>query len=707
MTTMPTMPTMLESIDGPEVRRLDSAFEAGGFSTDTRQAIWRSVAGILAHGPTGSEGARGTTGLALGYVQSGKTTSITALTAAAADSGYRIVVALLGVTNLLLDQNTARIDKALEISIRTDYRWVIMANPRGRIAATALSDWLARGRVILMPVLKHAGRLRALAEVLHWANISEVPILIIDDEADQASLNTRASDDSESETYSAVRRLRAVAQTHLYVQYTATPYAPLLLEPGNLLSPQFLEVLTPGPGYTGGREFFVDEADRVIRPIPTVDEQAPKGLPVQLPSSLNTALACFVAGSALLLAQDREFAPISMLVHSTYKTDVQERYRFLVDRRIKQWLRAADESGSDRRLLNPILEERDRLVVAGARPLDEAAFLKQLRLVLREATLWLVNSASDVRRVDWNVAPIHILVGGNKLDRGFTVEGLTVTYMNRPASPQIDTLEQRARAFGYRRDLLPYCQFFASPKTLQTLRGVVLTEYDLRAELEDWIENGGTIEGWSKRIGLLLPPGTKPTRDSVLAAMDRFNDLTGGWHSLRRPSFEEPHIASNRALIERIGLPAATLMMFGRLGHRIMRLGSPQELVELILEPWAIAHDSPGWRHRDIIDLVRRLPTTVDVVVSMLEAEGGGPRLRKFDPQLGFVNLFQGEDIGYRPGTGMYPGDRKLFDRDESPDLVELQIHRVRPRDVEGVDEVLTLAGNFGGNLIVRRRSGD
>ena len=104
--------------------------------------------------------------------------------------------------------------------------------------------------------------------------------------------------------------------------------------------------------------------------------------------------------------------------------------------------------------------------------------------------MWLVNSASDVNRVDWKVAPVHVLVGGNKLDRGFTVEGLTVTYMNRPASEQLDTIEQRARAFGYRSDLLPYCQFFATPRTLKVLREIVDTEYDLRAQLRDWLDSG-------------------------------------------------------------------------------------------------------------------------------------------------------------------------------------------------------------------------
>ena len=130
-----------------------------------------------------------------------------------------------------------------------------------------------------------------------------MPVLIIDDEADQASLNTEVNQGLESRTYDALTQLRAAVPRHLYVQFTATPYAPLLLEPDDHLRPDFIELLQPGEGYTGGREFFVDHADVVVRPIPTLDEQAPRSLPTQLPKSLVEAFGSFVAGTALLLAK--------------------------------------------------------------------------------------------------------------------------------------------------------------------------------------------------------------------------------------------------------------------------------------------------------------------------------------------------------------------------------------------------------------------
>jgi len=100
----------------------------------------------------------------LGYVQSGKTTAITALIAAAADAGYRIVVAMLGSTNLLLDQNQERLATALGLDTREDYRWVSMPNVAGVAKTKELKNWLARDRTLLLPVLKHPGSYRSVGQ---------------------------------------------------------------------------------------------------------------------------------------------------------------------------------------------------------------------------------------------------------------------------------------------------------------------------------------------------------------------------------------------------------------------------------------------------------------------------------------------------------------------------------------------------------------
>ena len=692
-------------MNSTERARLDAHMSAR-IDDRTRAGIWGAVDEILSHGPLAGTGQSGSTGLVLGYVQSGKTTAITATIAAAADAGYRVVIALLGSTNLLLDQNKARLADALGIGSRTDYRWVEIANPSADRGGKEVASWLGRDRCVLIPVLKHAGRINALAGALTHvaAEYPGLPVLIVDDEADQASLNTQVNQGAESRVYEAVSALRTAAPRHVYVQFTATPYAPLLLEADDHLRPDFVVLLQPGRGYTGGREFFVDSADIVIRPIPTLDEQPPRTLPTMLPRSLVNAWGSFVAGSALLLGADSTAAPVSMLVHSTQRNNIQERYRFLLDRLLQQWIELAGQAPTAADLPEAIRQERDRITSKGAADLPDDVFLDKVRYVLREATVWLVNSASELKKVDWNVAPVHVLIGGNKLDRGFTVEGLTVTYMNRPASDQIDTLEQRARAFGYRGDLLPYCQFFATPRTLDVLRKVVDTEYDLRARLEDWIAAGNSVADWANEVGLLLPQGTKPTRQNVLTALSRFNTAPA-WHQLRRPSLNPHHLETNRNLVETTGLLSAPARDFGRLQHRTLLLPIRDVVTEL-LEPWegTALGQSPGWRHHDLTDMLRRLPDQDRAVpVMLLQHPDGGPRTRRWDPETGFINLMQGRDPAPVPGQGFYPGDRAVFDVSQRPDQIVLQVHHVQSAPPEEVPPLFTLAVHAGSQAIVKR----
>lgn len=678
-----------------EKTRLD-AILAAQIDAPTRLRIWESASAILDHNAKFDES---NTGLALGFVQSGKTTSITALAAAAADDGYQLIVALLGSTNLLLDQNRSRLENSLGIGTRADYVWISETNPVTDAAGKRMKEFIERGRVCLVPVLKHAGRIRDVAKQLAKLP-KDLKVLVVDDEADQASLNT--SQDTESRTYSAIKDLRASAPNHLYVQYTATPYAPLLLDSADILSPQFVEFLMPGKGYTGGKEFFIDNADTVVRNVPVLDEQASKTPPIQLQTSLLQALASFLAGAAVLLLHEQSSPPISMLVHSTARNDVQARYEFLIKRQIAQWKGTVLEG--DASTIPPLVqEERARLGRYGIADVSDEAFLSKLREVLKESTIWLVNSAADVNKVDWNIAPIHILVGGNKLDRGFTVEGLTVTYMNRPASPQVDTLEQRARAFGYRGDLLPYCQFFGSKRTIRSLTEIVHTEEDLRARLRDHIDAGGSVRTWSEEIGLLLPPGMTPTRASVVQAL---SSQGLGWHSQRRPSLLATDTKSNRLLLAETGLLNAEYESHGRLEFRTQRLAD-FDVVDTLLSTWRISDYSPGWLHDEFVEAVRRKAEQVGSVTLMLMENDGQPRSRKWDADIGFINLFQGHDIKPQLNGDYYPGDREVLGIKEHPNQIVVQVHRlVHPTDASQ-GEVLALGLYLGSGSIVRKGSND
>ena len=686
-----------------EVQRLDRVLEGRGLSAEVRDTIWNSAASILEHGPTEDAAASRTIGLALGYVQSGKTTAIAALMAAAADRGFRVVVAVLGSTRILLSQNEGRLRESFGLNERDDYVWVHLSNPSGKGAARSIRDAVDRGRVVLITTLKHPTRIDRTSQALRDAGAGPLKALIVDDEADQASLNTQINDGAESRTYVALSRLRESFDRHLFVQFTATPYAPLLLQPDDHLLPEFVEMLEPGPGYTGGREFFVDAADTVVRPIPSLDEQPGKTLPAELPGSLKTAFANFIVGTALLLAEDRSNSPVSMLIHSTQRNDVQERYFYLLDRLHRRWRQVVADAQSLEEFPPEMLAERAELVKRGATDKNDSVFHESVNFVLRECTLWLVNSASAVNEVDWSVSPVHVLLGGSKLDRGFTVEGLTVTYMNRAPSAQIDTLEQRSRAFGYRNEYLPYCQFFATPGTLQLLRDIVDTEYDLRARLQDWISEGQPVSQWAREVGLLLPAGASPTRPNVISALSSFNDRIR-WHQLRRPPLGKSARSRNDEIVETSGLLSASPVHYGRLSHPTLIMPLHQ-VIEAFLVPWADGGRgySPGWRHKDLIDLLRRHPRQdASATVILMRHPNGGPREREWREDVGFVNLLQGPDADASKDLS-YPGDRNVGGVTEDPARVVVQVHYVSALRDQDIPPIFTLAVHPGRQQVVRR----
>lgn len=682
---------------GEQSRALDGRI-AGKILEKDRVRIWESANNILTSYDNGNN-----TVLALGYVQSGKTTSITALSAAAADRGFKVIVAILGSTLLLRDQNRTRVEDYLGLE-ENNYRWVSFTELSPKRTPKDIASWLTRDRVILIPVLKNPSVINKVTAILEQVNLAGLKCLVIDDEADQASLNTQVKSDGESSTYAAIKHLRDALPEHLYVQYTATPYAPLLLSPKDHLMPTHVEFLIPGHGYTGGREFFVDHATKVLRHIPSGDEQNARTQITELPTSLESALANFFVGAVHLYLDNKENAPISMLIHSTFKNDIQEKYKFLLDRYIENFKKLEDKSQGD--FAHLIKAEMRRLYDLGIPQVPEAEFWKTLDYVLRETHLWLVNSATEVKKVQWNLVPFHILIGGNKLDRGFTVEGLTVTYMNRPASDQIDTIEQRARAFGYRTNLLPYCQFFATVRTINTLRGIVHTEDDLRANLRDTLDAGRTIADWAHDIGLFLPPGTKPTRDSVLPPLTNFNP-DGDWFVLRKPFISTEEKAHNREILKKIGLLSAEPRSYQRMEHRTIELPI-RTLIEDVLDKWNLNHSSPGWRDDEILESLRRRPDIDGMAYVLLVANPDDlsqPRVRKWVEDTGFVNLFQGADIHQdNPGVD-YLGDRKAGLEQYGDDKVVLQVHHVTRRGFDDQD-LYTLAIHIGDWKMVKRTNG-
>ena len=208
--------------------------------------------------------------------------------------------------------------------------------------------------------MKQHQHLQNLIDVLQHVNLQNVPTLLIDDEGDQAGLNTQVNQGDESTTYRRLLDLKAALPLHSYLQYTATPQAPLLINLVDVLSPNFAEILTPGAGYVGGAEFFLRNPN-LIRDIPDAQipsNQNPLNAP---PATLIEAMQLFYTGVAVGYINGQPEQNCSMMVHPSQRTDPHRQFYGWVTTARTEWLQILDLPDDDP-------DKIDLLMRSSARP---------------------------------------------------------------------------------------------------------------------------------------------------------------------------------------------------------------------------------------------------------------------------------------------------------------------------------------------------
>ncbi|OPB19180.1 Z1 domain-containing protein [Pseudomonas fluorescens] len=509
------------------------------------------------------------TGLVVGYVQSGKTMSFETVIALARDNGYGLVIVLAGTKNNLRDQSEYRLRKDLGIENGGD-QWFHLSNPTKKDqdqVEAKINAWRKKSskKSLLITVLKHGGHLEKLAEVLIKVNLNDIPALIIDDESDQASLNTKAAknrrelpiDEERSATYERILNLRDAIPHHSYLQYTATPQANLLIAQSDLLNASFAELVTPGQSYTGGKAFFL-ETPSLICDIPAIEVPTPDNILSGPPKSLLKALRFFF----LVLAQHsltRETGLSgkdqnrSMMVHPAIKTSSHKEYKTWVDNaKSSISLIVESEYIKNPSLVAKMFDEEYRslkLTEPKIKPLNEliAALVDD---VFDELRVVQVNGTPDAEKnISWKQTRYWILVGGAKLDRGYTVEGLCITYMPRPlgGAATADTLQQRARFFGYKKGYFGLCRVF-----IQQSVKVAFTEY---VEHEEFVRSalvahrGKPLLEW--RRDFILTELLKPTRPNIIGIGTRRIPVDG-WLVPDVLQRDDTAAADNRILLSNV-----------------------------------------------------------------------------------------------------------------------------------------------------------
>jgi Z1 domain len=515
-------------------------------------------------------------GLVVGNVQSGKTANYIGLICKAADAGYKLIVVLAGIGDGLRSQTQLRIDEGF-LGFDTQYQQRLVEEGRSaligagalpgalRLTAESLTTSAQKGdfgraaaqrtntpvgsHPVILVIKKHR---RILDYVRKWIVevegqpavesgkkiVRNVPVLVIDDEADNASINTAAVDeDTEpSRVNAAIRHLLESFEKAAYVGYTATPFANIYTDPSvnhdqygaDIFPRHFIESLQPPSNYLGPERVFGLESEDtddddiepapIVRPIYDYEQWMPYGHrkdwlpPGPLPESLRQAVSAFVLAGAVRRARGQENEHNSMLVHVTRFQDVQQRVANQIGEHLqllKDRIRYGDVN-SDLPMEEELrqLWERDFVPTSAWFPVGQAPVVSwaqvwpQVRSAAEKIQIRVINGTSrdalqyyEHRHDGLSV----IAVGGNVLSRGLTLEGLTISYYLR-ATTMYDTLLQMGRWFGYRPGYEDLCRLYTTPALVDAYAEVTVANNELRREFAVMAMQDATPEEFGLRV---------------------------------------------------------------------------------------------------------------------------------------------------------------------------------------------------------------
>ena len=490
-------------------------------------------------------------GMVVGHVQSGKTANYTGLICKAADAGYRLIVVIAGIHNNLRNQTQARIDegfigrdtgrlekrdtrdkpRAIGVGTFDDRQPPVSLTTtlRDFNKATATTNTSQIGSYAVPVVLVIKKNYRTLSNLVDWlkehstgrgSEMVDQPMLLIDDEADNASINISYGRDEVSRINGQIRDLLGLFRRSCYVGYTATPFANIFIDPDSedevkrqdLFPRHFIIGLDAPSNYFGARRVFIDG-------IPDEDEGSPTHLryiedngdllPVKhkidhpvtaLPDSMVDALRAFVIARAIRNLRGQRAQHASMLVNASRFTGVQNLLRNRLHEHLKTIEDAIRVEGG-----RPGAEETNH-EIAELRNCWEQEFRESwpdwegireaLLPVVASATVVAINASSPAT-LDYDGAGENgltvIAVGGFSLSRGLTLEGLTVSYFLRN-SMMYDTLMQMGRWFGYRPDYEDLCRIWMPEEAASWYAHIGEATEELQHELKRMEQANATPE---------------------------------------------------------------------------------------------------------------------------------------------------------------------------------------------------------------------
>ncbi len=526
-------------------------------------------------------------GLVVGQVQSGKTSNYTGLICKAADAGYKLIIVLAGIHNNLRSQTQLRLDEGFlgfdtqhQRAFNQNNLWIGVGKVDQGIVAHSLTSSMEKGdfssgaanslglnfntnEPIIAVVKKNA---RVLERLNQWLNAQaiELPdgtrvirnkaLLMIDDEADNASINTNPENDQSTKINSLIRTTLRLFDRSGYIGYTATPFANIFipLTEDDLFPRDFIINLPAPSNYIGpekvlGFDLIEDDeiSNSVLPIVRRIDDYqsflpealkhrdnfyefgpSPTGkkeiaLPSEVPVSLRLAIKCFILTCTVRRLRGQVHSHNSMLIHVSRLIAWQKRITELITDAFDFYRRGIEMNIPEIIEELRVAYEIDSNSYKGYKTTSQEIFNSDLKIIDSNIEIhdWanvapLLNEAASkivVREINGGSADIlnyyeHknglsvIAIGGDKLSRGLTLEGLSVSYYLR-ASKMYDTLMQMGRWFGYRPGYVDLCRLFISRELNEWFCHITLASQQLREEF-DYMSDvaGSTPDQYALRV---------------------------------------------------------------------------------------------------------------------------------------------------------------------------------------------------------------
>jgi hypothetical protein len=482
------------------------------------------------------EGSWSRKGLVMGNVQSGKTQNYLGLINKAMDSGYKIIILLGGHMNDLRKQTQQRVDEGV---IGRESTHIVQANLgvqnrigvgkyRTQEVATVTSTIGDFNRntannlgitlnnlsdPIIFTVKKNTSIMRNLYEWIKTKHMLDpedgkkldLPLLLIDDEADFASVNTKAHRDDITATNKYIRQIIGLFNRSTYVAYTATPFANIFIDPettdemyGNDLFPSDFMIRVPVPDNYLGQNFYFENQDyEEISPVVIVDDNE-KMIPVKhnsstmvgpLTSSMKDSIRAFIISCSLRDSRGHEKNHKTMMINITHLNALQGQLTPMIDDYLKELKNSVDNiigyELSDA-INNSSIKSFHETFISKF-DVDESFedVLINIRKAIHKIKVYGINTQTK-QVLDYSIYPdglSAIVIGGHKLSRGLTLEGLSISYFARN-SKAYDTLMQMCRWFGYRPNYGDLCKVYLPIESNEWYTFIAEAVNELYEELE-------------------------------------------------------------------------------------------------------------------------------------------------------------------------------------------------------------------------------